>query len=59
MRIHPAGDPFSACAADDLDQDREVCSHCFSSGWVIMTAENDFGEDEDYYVLCRKCKDHS
>ena len=25
------------------------------SGWVMMTAENDFGEMEDYLVLCRRC----
>ena len=31
------------------------CGHCWGSGWVMMTAENDFGEDEDYFVLCRKC----
>jgi hypothetical protein len=23
------------------------------TGWVVLTAENDYGELEDYFVLCR------
>jgi hypothetical protein len=34
---------------------REECSHCYGSGWVVMGAENDFGEYEEFYTLCRKC----
>jgi hypothetical protein len=34
----------------------EPCSHCLDTGWVVLTAENDFGELEDYFVLCRKCR---
>ena len=26
------------------------------TGWVVLTAENDYGELEDYFVLCRRCK---
>jgi hypothetical protein len=48
ITITAAGDPFTAARNDD-------CPHCWGSGWVMMTAENDFGEMEDYFVLCRRC----
>jgi len=25
----------------------------------MLTAENDFGELEDYFVLCRRCKEEA
>ena len=25
--------------------------------WFMLTADNDFGELEDYFVLCRNCKE--
>jgi hypothetical protein len=31
------------------------CSHCLDTGWVIMEAETEDGEFEEYAVLCRKC----
>ena len=31
------------------------CSHCYGTGWVVMGAENDFDEYEEFYALCRKC----
>jgi hypothetical protein len=28
------------------------------TGWVVLTAENDYGELEAYFVvLCRRCKE--
>ena len=34
------------------DQDaEEPCFHCLDTGWFMLTAENDFGELEDYFVL--------
>jgi hypothetical protein len=30
------------------------CSHCMGTGWVVMTAEDDFDEPEEYFTLCRK-----
>jgi hypothetical protein len=33
----------------------QECSHCCGTGWVVMGVENDFGEYEEYYVLCRRC----
>jgi hypothetical protein len=33
----------------------QECSHCYGTGWVVMGAESDFGEYEEYYVLCRRC----
>lgn len=35
--------------------DTEACPHCWGLGWVQMTAENDFGEEETYFTLCRRC----
>jgi hypothetical protein len=32
----------------------QECSHCYGTGWVVMGVENDFGEYEEYYVLCRR-----
>jgi len=33
----------------------QECSHFYGTVWVVMGAENDFGEYEEYYVLCRRC----
>ena len=41
------------------EEEHEVCFHCLDTGWVMLTAENDYGELEDYFVLCRKCKERS
>jgi hypothetical protein len=38
---------------------RNLPQHCLDSGWVMLTAENDFGELEDYFVLCRRCKEEA
>jgi hypothetical protein len=27
----------------------EPCFHCLNTGWVMLTAENDYGELEDYF----------
>jgi hypothetical protein len=51
VRIPAAGDPFAAHSV----REAEICSHCMGGGWVLMGAENDFGEYEEYFVLCRKC----
>jgi hypothetical protein len=37
--------------------DLRVCPHCMDYGWVMMIAENDDGAFEDYFVLCRRCKE--
>jgi hypothetical protein len=37
-------------------EEHEVCFRCLDSGWVMLTAENDFGELEDCFVVYRKCK---
>jgi Ribonuclease G/E len=37
------------------EPEEHTCSHCYGTGWVVMGAENDFGEYGEYYVLCRKC----
>ena len=42
--------------AEEPESVADVCSHCLDTGWVTMTAENVFGELEDYFVLCRKCR---
>ncbi len=50
--------PVAPSLDDALADTREPvapCLHCFSTGWCIMGAENDFGAYEEYYVLCRKC----
>jgi hypothetical protein len=38
------------------DRSDTRCFHCLDAGWVMLTAENDYGELDDYFVLCRKCK---
>ena len=40
-----------------LDRSDTRCFHCLDTGWVMLIAENDFGELDDYFVLCRKCKE--
>jgi hypothetical protein len=35
--------------------DTESCPHCWGLGWIQMTAEDDFGEEETYFTLCRRC----
>jgi len=56
VRISPSGDPFTAKPAEKTEG-HAPCSHCLDTSWVMLTAENDFGELEDYFVLCRKCKE--
>ena len=31
------------------EEEHEVCFHCLNTGWVMLTAENDYGELEDYF----------
>jgi hypothetical protein len=31
------------------------CIHCLDTGWVVMGAETEDGEIEEYFVLCRRC----
>jgi len=42
----------------EQERDEAPCFHCLNTGWVMLTAENDYGELEDYFVLCRSeaCK---
>jgi hypothetical protein len=40
-------------------EEHTPCFHCLDFGWVMLTAENDFGELEDYFVLCRRCKEEA
>jgi hypothetical protein len=49
-----AGDPFVAA-----ERAETPCFDCLDTGWVLLTSENDYGELEDYFVLCRKCKERS
>jgi len=59
VRIPRAGDPFTSVeGANHPEEKREVCFHCLDTGWVMLTAENDYGELEDFFVLCRRCKDN-
>jgi len=37
------------------ESEEHTCSHCYDTGWVVMGAENEFAEYEEYYALCRKC----
>jgi hypothetical protein len=52
-----AGMPAEAetLAMESRRQGAKLCSHCYGTRWVVMTAENEDGEYEDYTVLCRKC----
>ncbi len=47
-----AGDPFLIA-----EREQAPCFHCLDTGWVLLTSENEYGELEDYFVLCRKCKE--
>ena len=43
--------------AEQSVEEHTPCFHCLDTGWFMLTAENDFGELEDYFVLWRKCKE--
>jgi hypothetical protein len=43
--------------AEQSIEEHTPCFHCLDTGWFMLTAENDFGELEDYFVLWRKCKE--
>ena len=43
--------------AEQSVEEHTPCFHCLDTCWFMLTAENDFGELEDYFVLCRKCKE--
>jgi hypothetical protein len=40
-----------------VEREEYTCSHCLGTGWVVMGAESGFGEYEEYFVLCRGCKE--
>jgi hypothetical protein len=37
--------------AEQSVEEHTPCFHCLDTGWFMLTAENDFGELEDYFVL--------
>jgi hypothetical protein len=37
--------------AEQSVEEHTLCFHCLDTGWFMLTAENDFGELEDYFVL--------
>ncbi len=41
--------------AEQSVEEHTPCFHRLDTGWFMLTAENDFGELEEYFVLCRKC----
>ena len=51
MQVWLGHSPLCRGRAEQSVEEHTPCFHCLDTGWFMLTAENDFGELEDYFVL--------